>query len=195
MRGFLEDVALPMVADLERIRPDTAFALDPDGRLASDVHGLKRRMQQASAEAGLYRPHLSPPDGLGLGLVDNFYIQDYSSQNIDATGNLFDAASNFRVEDKVWHKMDDDAVGLVTWVANNLYVTDAGTDHSIQHAIDIASAGNTINVEAGNYPEDVLVDKPLATSASQNSSGQPSSCWPSPMISSRGGSSAEPRRS
>jgi acyl-CoA dehydrogenase len=76
VRGFIYDVAVPMVADLQRSRPDTAFALEPDGRLASDVHGLKRRMQQASADAGLYCPHLAPPDGLGLSLVDNFYIQE-----------------------------------------------------------------------------------------------------------------------
>jgi acyl-CoA dehydrogenase len=76
VRAFLDDVAVPMVAELERSRPDTAFALDPDGRLASDVHGLKRRMQQASATAGLYCPHLAPPDGLGLGLVDCFYVQE-----------------------------------------------------------------------------------------------------------------------
>jgi len=76
VRAFIDDVALPMVADLERSRPDTAFALEPDGRLAADVHALKRRMQQASAEAGLYCPHLAPPDGLGLSLVDCFYIQE-----------------------------------------------------------------------------------------------------------------------
>jgi len=33
-------------------------------------------MQQASADAGLYCPHLPAPDGLGLGLVDTFYLQE-----------------------------------------------------------------------------------------------------------------------
>ncbi|HEV8606849.1 MAG TPA: right-handed parallel beta-helix repeat-containing protein [Tepidisphaeraceae bacterium] len=97
---------------------------------------------------------------------DDFFINNQSSLNIDATGNTFDVASNFRVEDLVFHKMDDAAapslgLGLVTWVANNLYVTDAGTDHSIQHAIDIASSGNVINVEAGTYLESLIIDKSL----------------------------------
>lgn len=77
VRGFLADVAVPMVAELERTRPDTAFALEPDGRLADDVRALKRRMQQASAEAGLYCAHLPEAEGgLGLSLVDCFYVQE-----------------------------------------------------------------------------------------------------------------------
>lgn len=76
-RTFVADVALPMVAELERTRPDTAFALEPDGRLADDVRALKRRMQQASAEAGLYCAHLPESlGGLGLSLVDCFYVQE-----------------------------------------------------------------------------------------------------------------------
>ena len=90
---------------------------------------------------------------------NNWYIQNHSTLNINATGNTFDAASNFQVEDKVLHKMDDGALGLVSWVVNNLYVTDAGTDHSIQHAIDIASSGDTVNVNAGSYTGGLTVNK------------------------------------
>src|SRR5439155_7491678 len=64
-------------------------------------------------------------------------------------------------EDKVLHKMDDNALGRVMWVAHNFFVTDAGTDHSIQHAIEIASDGDTINVEAGLYSENLTIDKSL----------------------------------
>jgi acyl-CoA dehydrogenase len=67
---------LPMVEEVEAELGDTAFALEPDGRLAAPLIGLKRRMQQASARAGLYCAHLPPPDGLGLGLVDSFYLQE-----------------------------------------------------------------------------------------------------------------------
>jgi acyl-CoA dehydrogenase len=77
VREFVAEVALPMVAELERTRPDTAFALEPDGRLAADVRALKRRLQQASADAGLYCAHLPEREGgLGLSLVDSFYVQE-----------------------------------------------------------------------------------------------------------------------
>jgi alkylation response protein AidB-like acyl-CoA dehydrogenase len=76
VRAFLAGEALPMVEAVEAELGDTAFALEPDGRLAGAMIGLKRRMQQASARAGLYCPHLPPPDGLGLGLVDTFYVQE-----------------------------------------------------------------------------------------------------------------------
>jgi alkylation response protein AidB-like acyl-CoA dehydrogenase len=76
IRDFIAAEALPMVEAVEREFGSTAFALEPDGRLADHVIGLKRRMQQASASAGLYCPHLPAPDGLGLGLVDTFYIQE-----------------------------------------------------------------------------------------------------------------------
>lgn len=77
VRAFIADVALPMVEQVEAGLADTAVALEPDGRLAGPMIDLKRRMQQASAAAGLYCPHLPEPDGgLGLGLVDTFYVQE-----------------------------------------------------------------------------------------------------------------------
>jgi acyl-CoA dehydrogenase len=77
VRAFIADEALPMVEQVEGELPDTAFAVEPDGRLADAMIGLKRRMQQASARAGLYCPHLSPADGgMGLDLVDTFHVQE-----------------------------------------------------------------------------------------------------------------------
>lgn len=76
VRAFIADEAMPMVEAVEGELGDTAFALEPDGRLAAPMIGLKRRVQQASARAGLYCPHLPEPDGLGLGLVDTFYVQE-----------------------------------------------------------------------------------------------------------------------
>ncbi|MEZ6192668.1 MAG: hypothetical protein R3C45_15445 [Phycisphaerales bacterium] len=68
---------------------------------------------------------------------DTFYIDNQGTQDFDlsANGTTFDAANNFRIEDKVHHVLDTDlavTTGLVTWVADNVYVTDAGTDHSVQ---------------------------------------------------------------
>jgi parallel beta-helix repeat protein len=94
----------------------------------------------------------------------DWYIQNHSPQAINATGNTFDASSNFRIEDKIFHKMDDGALGLVSWVGGNLYVTDGGTDHSIQRAIEAAAAGDVVNIEAGTFLENVTVSKSLTLS-------------------------------
>ena len=76
MRAFMSDVALPRAGELELEHPDTAFALEPDGRLAEPLYALKLEMQQLSAEAGLYCPHLPRPDGLGLSLLDCMHLQE-----------------------------------------------------------------------------------------------------------------------
>jgi acyl-CoA dehydrogenase len=76
VRAFIRDEALPRVEAVEARHPDTAFLLEDDGRLGADMIDLKRAMQRASAEAGLYCPHLPAPDGLGLGLVDVFHVQE-----------------------------------------------------------------------------------------------------------------------
>lgn len=76
MREFMTEVALPRADAFEREHPDPAFALEPDGRLAEPLYALKVEMQQLSAAAGLYCPHLPEPDGLGLGLLDCMYLQE-----------------------------------------------------------------------------------------------------------------------
>jgi alkylation response protein AidB-like acyl-CoA dehydrogenase len=77
VREFLDDVALPMVGEYELSHGRASPWLEPDGRLAAGRVELKKRVQQASAEAGLYCPQVPPAfGGLGLGLVDLFYIQE-----------------------------------------------------------------------------------------------------------------------
>ena len=77
MRRLLDDVVLPMVAEHEREHGSAAPPLESDGRLSDSRVELKRAVQQESAKAGLYLPQLPTEfGGLGLGLVDLFYIQE-----------------------------------------------------------------------------------------------------------------------
>ncbi len=97
---------------------------------------------------------------------DTFFIDDQSTQSYDlsSNGTTFDETNNYRIEDKMHHAMDSDRAatdGLVTWVAGNVYVTDGGTDHSIQRGVDVASSGDTVNVEGGTYVESVNVGKAI----------------------------------
>ena len=95
---------------------------------------------------------------------DDGYIYNDSAASINATGDSFDEASNFRVEDKMIHALDAAGTGLITWVAGNLFVTtpEAGsTDSSIQSAHDAAAAGDTLNIEDGTYTEQISITKGL----------------------------------
>jgi parallel beta-helix repeat protein len=100
---------------------------------------------------------------------DTFFIDNQTTQDFDlsANGTTFDEANNFRIEDKMHHEMDTDLSlgnGRITWVAGNRYVTTPGggsTDSGIQRGIDTADAGDTVNVEAGNYTENVSITKDI----------------------------------
>ena len=77
VRAFIAETAIPLVEEVEAGLADTAVAVEADGRLAGPMIDLKRRLQQAAAAAGLYCPHLPARDGgLGLSLVDTFYVQE-----------------------------------------------------------------------------------------------------------------------
>jgi uncharacterized delta-60 repeat protein len=115
---------------------------------------------------------------------DTFFIDDQSPQNLDmtpGTGNTMDESNNFRIEDKMHHRVDTDlplSNGLITWVADNIYVTAPGThstgssdtDSSIQHGIDATpvAANRVVNVEEGSYSEDVTIDKSITLLGAQH---------------------------
>ncbi len=108
--------------------------------------------------------------GAGNAFAGNtFFIDNQSTQSFDlsSNGTTFDETNNFRIEDKMHHRMDNDlplTTGLITWVADHLFVTTPGvgsTDSSIQRAIDAASPGDTVNVEAGMYSELLTIGKDI----------------------------------
>jgi hypothetical protein len=93
-----------------------------------------------------------------------------SPSNVTATNavTFTGALNNFDIEDRVIHKIDIAALGLVTWIANNVYVTENSflspttLTPKIQRAVDAAGTpGWTVNVEGGNYPDQVNVNKAL----------------------------------
>lgn len=91
----------------------------------------------------------------------------------DSTGALLDLgvpADNLTLEDEVYHAMDDESVGLVTWNTGEFYVTE--NTLGIQRAIDLASAGDTIYVGPGVFGLTdntgmITIDKPLTILGAQ----------------------------
>ena len=97
---------------------------------------------------------------------DDYFIDNQSSLAIDLTSTTatFDETGDFRIEDKMFHAVDDSSSGLIRTVAGELFVTTPGTgnsDESIQNAVDAADAGDLINVETGTYDENVTIDKDI----------------------------------
>ncbi len=101
---------------------------------------------------------------------NQLYIATFSGGNINATNNnSFSGVSTasatdsqiFTIEKMIEDKMDDPAKGLVTLKTGNLYVSNSGTDNSIQNGINAASSGDTLNVNAGVYNESININKSL----------------------------------
>ncbi|MBY0588251.1 right-handed parallel beta-helix repeat-containing protein, partial [bacterium] len=106
---------------------------------------------------------------------DDYFIENLSSQSFDLSslsGTTYEAvglpllpivlADAFQIEDRMYHRLDSPTSGLIRVVGGQLYVTTPGTglsNETIQRAVDAASVGNTIYVEAGTYVENVLVNK------------------------------------
>ncbi len=87
-------------------------------------------------------------DSTPLEIIGNTLQQD---------GGAF--ADNFAIEDAITHALDNASYGLVTWVANNVYVTT--NSGSIQRGIDAASGGDTVNVDAGSFAENLILAKQI----------------------------------
>ncbi|MCB0203786.1 MAG: hypothetical protein KDH89_03060 [Anaerolineae bacterium] len=101
------------------------------------------------------------------GQTGNYIELVNNAVDIDATGVSFDGqtgatatlAQNFAIEDKVVHKVDNNSLGLVRVKANEIFVTTSSG--SIQRGINAATTGNMVNVSAGTFNENVVVNKYL----------------------------------
>ncbi len=107
-------------------------------------------------------------------------ILHVSTGAMDATSATFTgAAGNFEIEDRVAHVVDFPGVGLVTWVAGNLYVTPNSfappttLTPDIQRAVDAASPGEIVNVAAGLYENQVIITKDNVQLLGSGSGGDP----------------------
>ncbi|MEI9947306.1 MAG: carbohydrate-binding protein [Chitinophagaceae bacterium] len=122
------------------------------------------RFESVTATTNYTLTGISFPNA-GSGFGHGFDIYNSTPTNINATsGVTFASATNFQIEDRIAHKIDNTAWGLVTWVANNDYVTANSfispvTAPSIQRGIDAASAGWTVNIGAGTFDENVLLNR------------------------------------
>ena len=108
-----------------------------------------------------------------------YYIDNLSGNDISALktdGNVYDTGdaletSDFRIEDRMYHKVDDINSGLVSWVANNVFVTNpliainsGDGDKFIQNGVNAANPGEIVNIENGTYVEQVDIDKNITLS-------------------------------
>ncbi|MCR4397353.1 MAG: S-layer homology domain-containing protein [Firmicutes bacterium] len=90
-----------------------------------------------------------------------------SSGGIDASSCVFDGVSPAEasfaqlaaIEDRIIHKMDDAACGLVALLPRTVVATP--NNRGIQAAIDVASPGDRVFVAAGGYNEAISIAKPL----------------------------------
>jgi len=98
-----------------------------------------------------------------------------TTADIDATNATFlgklgtdmSLAENYAVEDKVFHVMDEDGFGLVTWHAGNLYATQLSeliNAGAIQRGVDNSDIGGNLWVESGTFAGNVDVNKTLTLS-------------------------------
>ena len=97
-------------------------------------------------------------------------IHNTSPIAVSAIGNTFEQdgavlTSPYRIEDKIFHALDAGGGGLVTYIANNVYVTQSSG--SIQRGVDAVGAGGTVNVETAVNSR-FTVGAKLATVAFQN---------------------------
>jgi hypothetical protein len=108
--------------------------------------------------------------GTYVKLVNNTGAIDATAARFDGvTGTTGTVAQNLNIEDKISHKSDNAALGLVRITAGNIYVTTQSG--SIQRGVDIAAVGDAVTVGAGTYQENVVINKQIKLVGAGSSSG------------------------
>ncbi len=129
---------------------------------------------QSGTSSGSTFPAYTSLIGAGAGALTTMGLW---TPNIDATDNNFDVGSGlelpsamsltnlFTLEDRIQHSIDASGLGFVRVKANNDYVTvnsfasPLTTTAKIQRGVDAASNGHTVNVGAGSFNDNVIVNK------------------------------------
>ena len=98
-------------------------------------------------------------------------LRNTGSNPVSALGNVFQLngarlTDPYRIADLIADGLDSGGRGLVTFVAQNAFVTKASGN--IQRAVDLVPAGYTINVQAGGRYDEYAVGGKVLTVAFQN---------------------------
>jgi hypothetical protein len=87
--------------------------------------------------------------------ANNYYVENLSSSLISITADIFDESDNYRRSDRIYDALDANTSGLVSFDANDHWVSTPGTgsaDETIPNAVSAAAAtGDVIHIESGSY--------------------------------------------
>ncbi|MFN7302426.1 MAG: nitrous oxide reductase family maturation protein NosD, partial [Bacteroidota bacterium] len=108
-----------------------------------------------------------PPTMAFAGQLGNYIRLVSNTANIDATNYTFEGktgaqasvAENLAIEDKLVHKQDNAAIGLIRVKTGELFVT--ANSGSIQRGVDNATTGDIIHIGAGTYAGNLTIGKTL----------------------------------
>jgi hypothetical protein len=112
------------------------------------------------------------------------YIDNHSPQNLDASADTFNVGPGgaqevgtaltlseaFAVEDHITDYLDNPAFGYVSLNPDDVYVTQQSeqtTAGAIQRGVNVGPGGGCINVQAGRFIGEIVIDMPLHLEGAQ----------------------------
>ncbi|MFZ9916424.1 MAG: hypothetical protein ACO3IB_13985, partial [Phycisphaerales bacterium] len=175
---------------------DFRFAVQPQGTVVPSISGNTFKVGSATNAYDVILQNGAA--GFTLG-ANNYWGSTAAifagttniGADISATASTFrgvalDAETNtpaqlFAIEDQISHKVDKNSRGFIRVKAGEVFVTNASAtsaaaanpaENSLVNAVGAASAGNTVNIEAGNYSFGaVTLDKVLTVNGAQPETG------------------------